>query len=52
VNGTLQTVLLALMLVAASPGHAEQTVPQGFPAAIFYAMALVESGQSKMTAGY
>lgn len=60
-NRTLKAVLLALTLGAGTPGMANHQIPDGYrsavaghgvSAALFYAMALTESGQSEMTAGY
>lgn len=57
----LQAVLLVLALAAGMAVHAELRIPAGYRAAVtgqgvsatlFYAMALTESGQSQLTAGF
>ena len=57
----LVTGALALALAGGLPARAESRVPTGYESAVapqgispllFYAMALTESGQSEMTAGY
>ncbi len=57
----LQSIILILLLCITVPNYAENSVPtgyrsavstQGVSAAIFYAVALTESGQSTMTAEF
>jgi len=61
VKPAIRTVLLLAALCAMAPVRAELSVPAGyeaaagrldFPPVLFYAMALTESGQSRMTPGY
>lgn len=60
-NRKLTALALALTLAGGLPVQAESRVPTGYESAattreisplLFYAMALTESGQSRMTAGY